>query len=173
MLLLCRVDAFGCPSTSDDHRPRPVRVFDRRGVCEQWGAEVSQNWDKLEGADAGQTHVDHPDEGEMAVWAHPVDLHYVCKVRPFARARLVANGEAVAQPSAHVHAYAECLWGVFMPPAPAPRVARRSPPFFFGKRGTLTPRRADGVMHVTGIDRLAQAALPSVVPGPARAHRLM
>jgi len=53
---------------------------------------VSQNWDKLEGADAGQTHVDHPDEGEMAVWAHPVDLHYVCKVRPCVRARLVANG---------------------------------------------------------------------------------
>jgi len=133
---------------------------------------VSQNWDKLEGADAGQTHVDHPDEGEMAVWAHPVDLHYVCKVRPYVCARLVANGEAVAQPSVHVHVRTECLFVVvFMPPAPAP--------LSWGAH--LTPRntryghsrRADGVAYVTGVDRLAQAALSSVVPGPARAHRLM
>lgn len=27
----------------------------------QWGVEVGQSWDRLEGADMGQTHVDHPE----------------------------------------------------------------------------------------------------------------
>lgn len=36
-------------------------------VCIQWGVEVSQNWDKLEGADSGQTHVDHP-EASFVHW---------------------------------------------------------------------------------------------------------
>jgi len=53
--------------------------FEQRNLFCKWGVEVSQNWDKLEGADSGQTHVDHPEEGERAIWAHPIDLHYVCK----------------------------------------------------------------------------------------------
>jgi hypothetical protein len=82
------VHAVGCRSAPGQFGALTVAGFDA-----QWGAEVSQNWDKLEGADAGQTHVDHPEEGEMAVWAHPVDLHYVCKVRP----RVLHGCHTVAQ----------------------------------------------------------------------------
>mgnify|MGYP000299907497 CR=1 FL=1 len=38
-------------------------VWGLRGMAFQWGLEASQNWDKLEGADCGQTHVDHPEVG--------------------------------------------------------------------------------------------------------------
>lgn len=50
-----------------------------RNLFCKWGIQAGLNWDRLEGADSGQTHVDHPEEGEMAVWAHPLDLHYSCK----------------------------------------------------------------------------------------------
>jgi len=53
--------------------------FQQRNLFCKWGVEVGQSWDRLEGADMGQTHVDHPEEGEMAVWAHPIDLHDACK----------------------------------------------------------------------------------------------
>eukprot|EP00959_Pyramimonas_sp_CCMP1952_P301328 6304511-Pyramimonas_sp.AAC.1 len=53
--------------------------FEQRNLFCKWGVEAGQSWDRLEGLDMGQTHVDHPEEGEMAVWAHPIDLHYACK----------------------------------------------------------------------------------------------
>lgn len=35
------------------------------------------HWELLEGFDSGQTQVDHPEDGEMAVWSHPLDVHYL------------------------------------------------------------------------------------------------
>ena len=48
----------------------------------QWGIEASESsWEILEGYDKGQTQVDHPREDDMAVWAHPIDIHFQCLVR--------------------------------------------------------------------------------------------
>ena len=32
-----------------------------------------------QGDEAGQTHVDCADDGARCVWAHPLDIHYLCK----------------------------------------------------------------------------------------------
>ena len=45
----------------------------------RWGAVSGRNWDLLEGIEQGQTHIDYPEEGEFAVWSHPIDLHYACR----------------------------------------------------------------------------------------------
>mmetsp|Transcript_15314 Transcript_15314/g.50305 ORF Transcript_15314/g.50305 Transcript_15314/m.50305 type:complete len:177 (-) Transcript_15314:947-1477(-) len=51
---------------------------DRNLFC-KWAVEAGRQWDLLEGIDRGQTHVDHPEDGELAVWSHPLDLHFACK----------------------------------------------------------------------------------------------
>ncbi len=45
----------------------------------QWGIIAGRTWELLEGLEEGQTHLDQADEGEMVVWAHPLDVHYACK----------------------------------------------------------------------------------------------
>jgi len=46
---------------------------------QQWGVHAGRSWELIEGLDGGQTQVDAPLDGEMAVWAHPVDVHFVCR----------------------------------------------------------------------------------------------
>ncbi|GAQ87688.1 b9 domain-containing protein [Klebsormidium nitens] len=53
--------------------------FKDRNVFCKWGIVAGSNWDLLEGTDQGQTQVDHPPEGEDAVWSHPIDVHYACR----------------------------------------------------------------------------------------------
>lgn len=45
----------------------------------QWGVHAGRSWELIEGLDQGQTQVDLPQSGDMALWAHPVDVHYVCR----------------------------------------------------------------------------------------------
>jgi B9 domain-containing protein 2 len=45
----------------------------------QWGIQTGRSWELIEGQDEGQTQVDAPEDGGMAVWGHPVDAHYVCR----------------------------------------------------------------------------------------------
>jgi hypothetical protein len=41
---------------------------------------AGRSWELLEGLEGGQTQADAPDgDGEPAVWAHPLDLHYACR----------------------------------------------------------------------------------------------
>lgn len=48
--------------------------------CEQWGVHAGRSWELIEGLDQGQTQVDCPESsGDMALWAHPIDVHYVCR----------------------------------------------------------------------------------------------
>lgn len=51
----------------------------RRCCCCQWGVHAGRSWELIEGLDQGQTQVDCPQSGDMALWAHPVDVHYVCR----------------------------------------------------------------------------------------------
>mmetsp|Transcript_13953 Transcript_13953/g.44311 ORF Transcript_13953/g.44311 Transcript_13953/m.44311 type:complete len:177 (-) Transcript_13953:1787-2317(-) len=53
--------------------------FENENVFCKWGIFAGRSWELLEGSDSGQTHVDHPPEGDMAVWSHPVDVHYSTK----------------------------------------------------------------------------------------------
>ncbi|CAD7700253.1 unnamed protein product [Ostreobium quekettii] len=53
--------------------------FEDKSVFCKWGVSAGECWDLLEGIDKGQTQVDHPEEGEPAVWSHPLDLHYSVK----------------------------------------------------------------------------------------------
>lgn len=45
----------------------------------QWGLHAGRSWELLEGSDGGQTQTDCPADGDMAVWSHPLDAHYVCR----------------------------------------------------------------------------------------------
>lgn len=45
----------------------------------QFGLQAGRSWELLEGFDAGQTQVDSAQDGDIAVWAHPIDAHYVCR----------------------------------------------------------------------------------------------
>jgi hypothetical protein len=46
---------------------------------QQWGVHAGRSWELIEGLDQGQTQVDCPPGGDMALWAHPIDVHYVCR----------------------------------------------------------------------------------------------
>ena len=47
------------------------------GVTCKWRLEKDASWDRLEGEDHGQTQTDYPNkDSELAVWAHPIDIHY-------------------------------------------------------------------------------------------------
>lgn len=47
-------------------------------ICCKWSLEAGDNWEWVDGPRGGQTHTVHPDtEDELAVWAHPIDVHYV------------------------------------------------------------------------------------------------
>lgn len=45
----------------------------------QWGVVAGRTWELLEGLEEGQTQLDQAEDGEMIVWAHPLDMHYACK----------------------------------------------------------------------------------------------
>jgi len=45
----------------------------------RWSAVAGGAWERLQGEATGQTQVDNPNDGEMAKWAHPIDLHYATK----------------------------------------------------------------------------------------------
>ncbi|MEW5317051.1 MAG: hypothetical protein WDW38_008382 [Sanguina aurantia] len=45
----------------------------------KWGVVAGRSWELLEGLDGGQSQVDEAHDGEMAVWSHPLDIHYTCR----------------------------------------------------------------------------------------------
>ena len=45
----------------------------------QWGVSAGRTWELLEGLEEGQTQLTAAADGDMIVWAHPLDLHYACK----------------------------------------------------------------------------------------------
>jgi B9 domain-containing protein 2 len=48
-----------------------------KGVTCKWMIEAGEGWEPLDGDFVGQTQCDYPfDEGDMCVWAHPIDVHY-------------------------------------------------------------------------------------------------
>lgn len=46
------------------------------GVSCKWAMATGEKWTVLNGEVSGQTHTDYP-TSDMAVWAHPIDVHYV------------------------------------------------------------------------------------------------
>jgi len=50
--------------------------FEERNLFCRWGIVAGSGWRKLEGDEHGRTQIDHPQDEEMALWAHPVDVHY-------------------------------------------------------------------------------------------------
>ncbi|EOD25780.1 hypothetical protein EMIHUDRAFT_205908 [Emiliania huxleyi CCMP1516] len=53
--------------------------FQRNSLFCKWSIDAGPNFRLLQGHTSGQTHCDHPNEDEPAVWAHPLDLHYALK----------------------------------------------------------------------------------------------
>ena len=52
------------------------RNFDS-GVSCKWMIEAGDGWEPLDGDFVGQTQCDYPfDDGDMCIWAHPIDVHY-------------------------------------------------------------------------------------------------
>ena len=51
--------------------------FGDRAVCCKWSIECGDKWEWLGGHRQGQTHTADPDGGsDLAVWAHPLDVHF-------------------------------------------------------------------------------------------------
>mmetsp|Transcript_1899 Transcript_1899/g.2952 ORF Transcript_1899/g.2952 Transcript_1899/m.2952 type:complete len:176 (+) Transcript_1899:141-668(+) len=53
--------------------------FTSQNLFCKFGAVAGRSWELLEGLDQGQTQLDCAQDGEMVVWAHPLDMHYSCK----------------------------------------------------------------------------------------------
>ena len=49
------------------------------GVCCRWQFDYGNMWIPLDGNIDGQTQVDYPSDGNMVVWCHPLDVHFLCK----------------------------------------------------------------------------------------------
>jgi B9 domain-containing protein 2 len=49
------------------------------GVCCRWQLDHGPAWEQLGGYADGQSQVDYPTDGDSAVWAHPLDAHFLCK----------------------------------------------------------------------------------------------
>jgi len=45
----------------------------------RWSTVAGALWDIIEGEGKGQTQIDHPMDGDIAKWAHPIDIHYITK----------------------------------------------------------------------------------------------
>ncbi|XP_053908883.1 B9 domain-containing protein 2 isoform X2 [Cuculus canorus] len=45
----------------------------------KWEVQAGGAWKLLEGAAAGQTHVDAPQAGDVTYWCHPLDVHFATK----------------------------------------------------------------------------------------------
>lgn len=59
----------------------------------KWSFEVGSNFRLLQGTTSGQTQCDMPPEGEMALLAHPLDVHYAVKgIDGWPRLRLEVYG---------------------------------------------------------------------------------
>ena len=47
-------------------------------VCCKFAVEAGDRWEWIAGSQTGQTQTAHAESGdEVAVWAHPLDVHYV------------------------------------------------------------------------------------------------
>ena len=45
----------------------------------KWSIHTGGAWKLLQGVREGQTQVDNPEQGEVAYWSHPIDVHYATK----------------------------------------------------------------------------------------------
>ena len=90
----------------------------------KYSFEAGSNWRVLQGVTSGQTHCDSPTEGETAVLAHPLELHYAVKgidgwprlqlevygVDSFGRVELAGYGCAIVPASAGTHEISCATW---------------------------------------------------------------
>ena len=86
--------------------------------------ETGANWRVLQGVASGQTQCDTPTEGEAAVLAHPLELHYAVKgidgwpriqlevygVDSFGRVELAGYGCCIVPTSAGTHEIRVATW---------------------------------------------------------------
>lgn len=50
--------------------------FPQKNLFCRFGVVTGPGWRLLEGFADGRTQIDHPQDAEMSIWAHPLDLHY-------------------------------------------------------------------------------------------------
>ncbi|GAX75422.1 hypothetical protein CEUSTIGMA_g2866.t1 [Chlamydomonas eustigma] len=53
--------------------------FQSNNIFCKWGISTGRTWELLEGLEEGQTQLSDAADGEMSIWAHPIDAHYACK----------------------------------------------------------------------------------------------
>ncbi len=63
--------------------------FPSQNVFCKWGVVAGTPWTLLEGEAAGQTQVDHPNDGDMAQWSHPIGSFFI-GIFKFERIREIA-----------------------------------------------------------------------------------
>jgi B9 domain-containing protein 2 len=90
----------------------------------KFAVEVGSNFRLLQGATSGQTQCDMPQEGEMALLAHPIDVHYAVKgidgwprlrievygVDSYGRVELAGYGCCIVPTSAGTHQLRCATW---------------------------------------------------------------
>ena len=111
----------------------------------KWTLESGPNFRVVQGLSTGQTHCDHPDDAEAAVWSHPLDVHYTLKgidgwprislevwgVDRFGRNELAGYGVCMVPTTPGLHRLECATWrpsGTLREQlSSAPRELRRSP----------------------------------------------
>lgn len=72
--------------------------FGRANLFCRWGVHSGPGWRLLEGFSDGRTQIDHPQDEEMSIWAHPLDLHF-------------ATSTIAGWPRLHFEVWSEDLFG--------------------------------------------------------------
>lgn len=111
----------------------------------KWSLEAGSNFRVLQGVSHGQTQCDYPNAEEMAVWAHPLDVHYSLKgvdgwprlqlevwgVDSFGRCEIVGYSCCIVPTSPGVHDLRCLAW------RPAGSLREQLSAFFLGGMPTL------------------------------------
>ena len=122
--------------------------FEATGLFAKYEALASDNFRLLQGIAHGHTHVDHPHDDEIALWAHPIDLHYATKsidgwprinievwgVDEFGRVELQGYGVAIVPTAPGLHEVRCKTW------RPSGSLREQLSSFFLGGVPTLKNR---------------------------------
>ncbi len=139
--------------------------FPPGGVFCKFSFEAGSNFRVLQGKTQGQTHCDTPFDGEMAVLAHPLDVHYALKgvdgwprlqlevfgVDIYGRIELLGYGCAIVPTTAGTHEVRCSTW------RPCGSMREQFSTYFLGG----VPRLKHKELIATPVDRFRLQTEPS------------
>ncbi|CAG9465814.1 unnamed protein product [Pedinophyceae sp. YPF-701] len=142
--------------------------FGSKSAFCKWALKHGQNWEVIEGHDAGQTQVDTGVDVNEHVWSHPIDIHLVCRaisgwpklhlqvweMDKFGRTDILGYGMCFIPAAPGVHTLEVATW------VPSGSGAEEARAFFVGGRPRL---RMEEIVHEQGERFRLRAASAGVV----------